>query len=283
VSDTTKERDAELRAFGKRNDRMDSPQTASAEVVAPPRQSLQQRPAELSTTNLIDAITRAAKDPSVDVDKMEKLLAMQLRLVAIANEASFNQAMARLKPQLPRIVKNGAIVMPGKDVHIKFLRYPDIHDAVAPLLHAEGFTVSYSSDLIAEQRLLKITATFRHIDGHHDSGSVFLPLTDDTGAKNKVQGVGSVLSYGKRYALCQYLDIVAEDDDDDGMQGAMKPISDRQVSQIVDLITDIKEGGQKFNDEGFLKFMKVERIEDITVRDFDKAISAINQKRGGKK
>lgn len=283
MSDTTKERDAELRAFGKRNDRMDSPQTASAEVVAPPRQSLQQRPAELSTTNLIDAITRAAKDPSVDVDKMEKLLAMQLRLVAIANEASFNQAMARLKPQLPRIVKNGAIVMPGKDVHIKFLRYPDIHDAVAPLLHAEGFTVSYSSDLIAEQRLLKITATFRHIDGHHDSGSVFLPLTDDTGAKNKVQGVGSVLSYGKRYALCQYLDIVAEDDDDDGMQGAMKPISDRQVSQIVDLITDIKEGGQKFNDEGFLKFMKVERIEDITVRDFDKAISAINQKRGGKK
>jgi hypothetical protein len=229
--------------------------------------------------NLITAIARAAADPNVDVTKMERLLEMKLRLVALASEASFNQAMARLKPQLPRIAKNGLI--PGNN--IRFLRYADVHDVVAPLLHAEGFTVSYSSDLIPDLRLMKITATFRHIDGHHDAGSVFLPLSDKTGAKNDVQGVGSILSYGKRYAFCQYLDIVAEDEDDDGMQGAMKPINDRQVSQIVDLITDIKESGVQFNDDGFLKFMRVARIEDIVNRDFEKAISAINQKRGGKK
>lgn len=238
----------------------------------------QQPPAEL-TTNFLELIARAASDPNVDVAKMERLLEMQFKLLGRAAEASFNQAIARLQPKIPRITKNGGIVLKDGSV-IAYAKYDDICDVVLPLLAEEGLTVSYSSDLVETPNgnKLKITATFRHIEGHHDSGSVFLPTIDDTGAKNAVQGAGSIYSYGKRYALCQYLNIVTEGDDDDGMQGLLKPISEKQQHEIYDLIADSK------CDEGaFLKFMGVDSVKEITVKDFLKAKTSLIQKRDARK
>jgi|ERR1051326_7278125 hypothetical protein len=231
---------------------------------------------ELSST-LLGVIARAASDPQVDVAKMERLLEMQLKVMDRAAEVSFNKALARLKAQLPRITKNGAILLKS-DQRIQYAKYEDIHDAVMPLMTEHGFTVTYSAELASNGTLLRVTATFRHADGHHDSGSVFLPLTDESGAKNKVQGAGSILSYGKRYALCQYLDIVTEGADDDGAQGDAQPISERQQSEIIDLIAD-----SGANEAKFLEFMHVSAVEEILVKDFQKAKNALQQKRRGRK
>lgn len=233
-------------------------------------------PSEMSGT-LLRIIATAAADPRVDVVKMERLLDMQERVMARAAEAAFNQALARLKAKLPRVSKKGAIVLKDGKTRLPYAKYEDIHEAVMPLMLEEGFTVSYSTELVAGSSLLEVRATFRHSSGHQDVGKAYLPLTDDSGAKNRVQGAGSILSYGKRYALCQYLDIVTEGEDDDGMQGDAKPIDEKQQGQLRDLIAD-----SGANEEKFLTFMGVERIEDIIVRDFTKAVNALNQKRRGK-
>lgn len=234
--------------------------------------------AESREENLVTAITRAASDPNVDVAKMERLLDMKLRLVAMAAEASFNQAMARLQPKLPRIAKRGLIGR-GTDRQIPYAKYEDICEAVLPLLWENGFTVSYSQQLTPSGNMMEIVATFRHIDGHKETGSAFTPLVDDSGGKNKVQGGGSVYSYGQRYAFSKFLNIVTEDEDDDGMQAASQPIDEKKVGHILDMIQDIKDNGQSFNDAGFLRLMRVDRIEQITNGDYDKAISALTQKR----
>lgn len=242
-------------------------------------QELEVRPSTaLQETNAVDlgrdllaVIARAASDPTVDVAKMERLLNMQMTIMARAAEVSFNNALRSLKARLPRITKNGAIVLKSGD-YIKYARYEDIHEQVFPLMSEEGFAVTYTSSV--EGTYLEVTGTFRHEDGHQDSGSVFLPMTDDSGAKNRVQGAGSVLSYGKRYVLCQFLDIVTEGDDDDGMQGLMKPISEQQRSEIIDLIAD-----SKCDEEQFLKYMRVSSIDEIVVKDLLKAKSALISKR----
>jgi hypothetical protein len=226
---------------------------------------------------LLRIIASAAADPRVDVVKMERLLDMQARVMARQAEQSFNQALARLKSKLPRISKNGAILLKDGKTRIPYAKYEDIHEAVMPLMLEEGFTVSYSSELVAGSSLLEVRATFRHTDGHQDIGKAYLPLTDDSGAKNRVQGAGSILSYGKRYALCQYLDIVTEGEDDDGMQGDAGPITEQMVSQIVDMVD-----ASGANLDRFLAYMKVARIEDIIMRDYGKAIAALNQKRRAK-
>lgn len=244
--------------------------TEQPQIVAPKRRR-KMNPA--GGTDLLRIIANAAADPRVDVAKMASLLDMQEKVMARAAEAAFNQALARLKAKLPRVSKNGAILLKNGS-RIAYAKYEDVHEAVMPLMLAEGFTVSYSTELVANSTLLEVRATFRHSAGHQDVGKAYLPLTDDSGAKNKVQGAGSILSYGKRYALCQYLDIVTEGEDDDGTQGDAKPISEQQQSQIRDLIAD--SGA----DEGkFLSYMGVASVEDIIVRDFAKAVNALNQKR----
>jgi len=229
-------------------------------------------PAETSGA-LLRIIANAAADPRVDVVKMERLLDMQTRVMARAAEIEFNQALARLKAKLPRIAKNGAIVLKDGKTRIPYAKYEDVHEAVIPLMLEEGFTVSYTTDLVAGASLIEVRATFRHSGGHQDVGKAFLPLTDDSGAKNKVQGAGSILSYGKRYALCQYLDIVTEGEDDDGMQGDAKPITEQMVGQITDLIA-----ASGADESRFLTYMKVEAIKDIVMRDYGKAIAALQQK-----
>lgn len=234
---------------------------------------ISETPAETSGA-LLTIIAKAAADPRVDVAKMQQLLDMKTAVMNREAERSFNQALARLKERLPRIQKNGVIVLKDGKTRLPYAKYEDIHSAVLPLMLAEGFTVSYTSALVANSTLLEVTATFRHEDGHRDTGKVYLPLTDDSGAKNRVQGAGSILSYGKRYALCQYLDIVTEGEDDDGMQGDAKPIDEKQQSQIRDLIAD-----SGANEEKFLAYMGVKSVEDIIRRDFAKAVAALNQKR----
>lgn len=241
-----------------------------------PEEIVPDDPAEVGAS-LLRLIATAAADPRVDIAKMERLLDMQTRVMARAAEVEFNQALARLKAKLPRVMKNGVIVLKDGRTRIPYAKYEDIHEAVNPLMLEEGFTVSYSTELVAGSSLLEVRATFRHSGGHQDVGKAYLPLSDDSGAKNKVQGAGSILSYGKRYALCQYLDIVTEGEDDDGMQGGAKAITEKQQSQIRDLIADSGADEAKF-----LVYMGVEKIEDIIVRDFAKAVAALNQKRRGK-
>lgn len=54
-----------------------------------------------------------------------------------------------------------------------------------------------------------IETVLMHESGEWVSGELFLPLT-----KNDAQGVGSALTYGRRYALAAIVGVVADEDDD---------------------------------------------------------------------
>lgn len=222
--------------------------------------------------SVLHIIAKAAADPNVDVAKMQALLQMQEHIMVKQAEIAFTEAMNRLKPKLPKITKNGAIELKG-GAKIRFAKYDDIHVALMPLLTEEGFTISYDSDLAGNGALLRVTVIVKHVQGHTDRGSVFLPLADESGAKNRVQGFGSTQSYGKRYALCNYFDIVAEGEDDGGEGGGTEQISQEQVNRIRDMMLHTSA-----DEKRFLQYMKTDAVENIMVRDYEKAMAALNQK-----
>src|SRR3546814_10492884 len=53
------------------------------------------------SSSLLAVISRAASDPNVDLDKMERLLAMQERIVARQAEALFASALSEMQDELP--------------------------------------------------------------------------------------------------------------------------------------------------------------------------------------
>lgn len=218
--------------------------------------------------NLMAVIARAAANPSVDVEKMQALLSMHERMTRAAAEKEFKAALARIQPRMPRVVKGGLIEHNGRTIS-RFARYEDLDKAIRPLLAEEGFAIDFDTEEAGGK--LKVILKVSHRDGHSEPRQVTLPL-DTSGAKNGVQGVGSTFTYGKRYLVQNFFNIITTDDpvDDDGNGGL---ITEDQALTIETLLRDTKA-----DRVGFLKFAGASSVDAIPASQYARCINAIKQK-----
>ena len=172
-----------------------------------------EQPNESPATAIIAVIERAAANPDVDIDKMERLLAMQERILARNAEAAFNADLAQMQNELPVIDEAGAIRGRDGRVQSTFAKFEDINEAVKPILRQYGFAVSFRTAF--EDGAVLVTGVLTHRQGHRETSSVRLPA-DASGNKNTVQGWGSSISYGKRYTMNALLNITSRGEDNDG-------------------------------------------------------------------
>lgn len=218
-------------------------------------------------------IERLALDPAVDVSKMQALLEMQMTVMNKQAEMEYNAAMIRLQEKMPRITKAGAIEFSGKDKggaaytqKTAYARLEDIDRTIRPIMREEGFSVTYLTEGTDK---VVIKCKISHKGGHSEISSMMLPL-DTSGSKNNLQGAGSSISYGRRYALCAMLNIITVGEDDDGLGG---PITHDQAVEIDVMIAEVKMDKAKF-----LKLMKVDDVRDIKTREYARAVNALKAK-----
>lgn len=198
--------------------------TASVPAVAEPVATTVPAVAPTQDATILTIIERAARDPNVDIDKMERLFRMKLDMEARAAKAAYLSALAEMQPKLPVITKHGVINKNEKDARgnntgrqeamTKYARWEDVVEAITPILTVHGFSLTFR---IAQPTLdrIVVTGVLGHREGHTEETAISLPI-DNTGAKNNVQGWGSSTSYGKRYTGFALLNIVARGEDDDG-------------------------------------------------------------------
>ena len=89
-------------------------------------------------------------------------------------------------------------------------KYADLNsvwDSCRELLTENGLAVSQLNE-VSENGVI-VETVLMHESGEWISGQIFLPL-----AKHDPQGVGSAITYGRRYGLAAALGIVADIDDD---------------------------------------------------------------------
>lgn len=82
-----------------------------------------------------------------------------------------------------------------------------VWDSCRALLSENGLSVVQTNEP-AETGVI-VETVLLHISNEWISGSIFLPL-----AKHDPQGVGSAISYGRRYGLAAIIGIVSDEDDD---------------------------------------------------------------------
>jgi ERF superfamily len=254
-----------------------------AEAAQPARsQEVATRP-EDSGVSLLNFVAMAVKDPAIDVTKLEALLRMQREIVADDAKAQFNQAFIRLQKRLPRIKKEGELTYPvnknqpdGPQKHIaSFAKWEDIDAALRPLLDEEGFALSFNTaPRPGEGGGLLVTAILRHRAGHSQETSIPVPL-DTSGGKNTLQGYGSTLSYGKRYAATAALNIVTEGEDDDGKRGGVRYITGAEAREIDELLTQTKADRPRF-----LEYFGVANIAALEASQLAQARNMLLQKKG---
>jgi hypothetical protein len=230
---------------------------------------------KLPVEQVLGAIIAAASDERVDVSKMRELLGLQKELMAMQAEQQFIEAFQRLSGELPRITKSGAVEYKEK-IAFKFATWPAIDAVIRPLLQREGFTLSFdSTPRTGDGGGLIVTGRLSHVGGHSRTASIPVPL-DTSGGKNSIQGYGSAMSYGKRYTTTSLLNIITENEDDDGNRGGMKFITEAEESELFDLLKATNTEPSRFLD---MMVSGIHELNEIESKDFVRLRNALLAKR----
>lgn len=182
--------------------------------------------------SMLATISRLALDPRCDMDKLERLIALQDRMEAKTALESFNAAYAEMQCAMPSVEKR------TENTHTKkmYADLDDINYAVRPVMAKFGFGVSFK--ILTQPQGVSITGILMHKGGHREETTMVLPL--DTGAgRSPVQALGSTTTYGKRYVMCALLNITSGDDNDndgyvDQSEQMITPAQARQVQALLD-------------------------------------------------
>lgn len=240
-------------------------------------------------------IERAARDPAISVEKLERLYELSERARSARAKQAFAEAFAALQIELPTIDRKNRVVVykkadrekqggpiEGVDVPQQSTPYATLEtiiQAIRAPLARRGFSIRFEH-ATSPQGLIETAAILTHRDGHAERASTPPLQHDSSGSKNSVQAVGSSLTYGRRYALLALLAIVShapQDADDDGRAAGGRPagvITDEQVAEIVKLIEETDS-----ETTGMLGYVKAESIEGMTPAQFAKAHAALLKKK----
>lgn len=138
-----------------------------------------------------------------------------------ANKArvSFMSAMAEFQSTCPTIKKS------SKGHNSNFAGLDEIFVTIRPHLAASGLAVRFDSET-GEGKQTAICYV-SHRDGHVEESRFTCPI-DAKMSANDSQKAGSANSYAKRYALCNALNLVGSNFDDDGDGAGTVLITDKQ-------------------------------------------------------
>lgn len=237
-----------------------------------------QAPAELPAEFLAYAkvIQDAATNPEVDVEKLQKLMEMQERIMERRAEIAFNSAFTRMQSQLPVITENGQIKI-GEVVRSKYALFEDINDAVKPILRENGFAIMFKAKTTKAN--VSVTGILMHEEGHREVSDPMELDADTSGSKNGVQSIGSSVSYAKRYVLLTMLNITTRGEDDDGRKAGTPVVSEDQVATLIALIEEVGTKDKTHDTEVFCKYFKIEKVADLPASKYQDAVKALHKKR----
>lgn len=216
---------------------------------------------------LISMIERAARDPSVDIDKMERLFQMHERMLERAAKTAYLGAFAALQAELPAAIRGGT----GHNKKA-YARYEDLIEALRPLLLKHGFSLSHRVDTTGER--IRVTGILGHAGGHAEQTDFTAP-PDRSGNKVEIHAIASTISYGKRYVTLTLTGIATEGEDDDAKKATDgATISDEQAEQIKAALEET--GGQL---PRFCAYFKLDKLTDLPVAQFERAMASIRKAR----
>lgn len=196
-------------------------------------QAAQPRRALAPTATPADLL-RIAVENGADLDRLERLMALQERWEASEARKAYDSAFAAFKSEALRIIKNRSVTagpLNGK----KYAELFAIVNAVTPALSRHGLSSSWKITKDAPD-WIEVTCTLKHTGGHTESVSMGGP-PDTGGAKNAIQARASTVSYLERYTLKAILGLSEQEDDDDGNGG--------EPDRVSDMLTAIKEAADQ--------------------------------------
>jgi len=215
--------------------------------------------AQSNAVTPMDMLARAVSS-GADLDMVEKLMGLQERWEKNQARKSFDEAIAAAKAQIGPIERTGT----GHNSK-RYATFAAIAKAIDPILSQHGLSYRFRT---AQGERISVTCILSHKSGHYEETTLTGP-PDASGSKNAIQAIGSTLTYLQRYSLVQMLGLAAADDDD-GKAVSGAAITEPQADTLRELLEVHNKDRARF-----LKWAKVERIEDIRADYYNSCVEAI--------
>lgn len=220
-------------------------------------------------------LLEVAMSQGADLDKMEKLMALQERWEANEARKAYNAAIAKFKAENIKIIKDAAVDFTSQKGRTSY-KHATLAGVIAQITEPLcKYGLSHSWRTSQDANKITVTCRIAHVAGHFEEVSIFAE-PDNSGNKNSIQAVGSTITYLERYTLKAALGL-AEADDDDGRHSeapAEPCITEDQAETLRSLMVEVK-GDEKT----FCTYLKVERLEDLLAKHYAAAVKALEKKR----
>lgn len=217
------------------------------------------------SSSILQLIERAATNPEVDIDKMERLMAMKERMDKQQAETLFIKAMGEAQSEMRQV----AVDAENPQTRSLYASYSALDKVLRPVYTKHGFSLSFDTGDCPTENWVRIVCIVSHSGGFSRSPHIDLPA-DGKGAKGgdvmtKTHATGSAMTYGMRYLLKLVFNVAIGEDDTDGNE----PVEYITEEQAVELHARATENEVY---DGFVKWLKSKKInalEEIQAAHYD--------------
>lgn len=197
-----------------------------------------------------------------------------MNAITKAQPETFAEAFCKLQAQIKPAIKDAT----NPAFKSRYADLGAVWDAIKAPLQDAGFSIIQSPNFEGDQMWLE--TIIMHVNGEKITGRY--PIKP---VKADPQGVGSAITYARRYSISAMLGVIADEDDDGNAASAGngKPpaptgkISAGQLQQLTDLLIRVDADVSKF----CLHF-KIGAVPDLPAVKFSTAVEMLNLKGANK-
>ena len=225
-------------------------------------------------SGMLGMIERAATDPNVDVEKMERLYEMHQKMQASEAQKSFNLAMTRAQMDMSPISADAS----NPQTHSKYASYNQLDKALRPIYTKHGFSLSFDTSESSKESHVRVLCHVSHGDGHTRTYQADMPA-DGKGAKGndvmtKTHASGAAMTYGMRYLLKLIFNVaIGEQDTDGNMPDPV--VNEEQAANLQSLIDEVGEEGKK----ALFDWLKISSVDQVPVKSYKQAVAGLEKRR----
>lgn len=165
--------------------------------------------------HLYGMLERYLRDPTIEPNKLEKMVELQERILRWNAETAFNTSMAEAQSEITRIATDKV----NPQTRSKYASYAAMDEMIRPIYSRYGLALQFNTDASEQPGHIRIVCDVTK-GGHIKRFHIDMPA-DGKGARGndvmtRTHATGSAVTYGRRYLLAMIFNVAVGDVDDDG-------------------------------------------------------------------
>ena len=238
--------------------------------------------ASIATRPEPSALAQLLSDPDrlrdFPIETVERLFVLDQQIRAETARREFSAAFNRVQMAMSPVHKHAK----NSQTASTYARAEDVTRMLDPLILAEGFSRSISTEPAENQNTIRFVLILRHTSGHEERHRLDAPI-DNVGPKGSptktaLHGMASSYTYCERHLLCKVFGVVLTADDDGNAAAGVGPgsevITDDQLQDLESLLSEVSANRDKF-----LAYFKIASLSQMKRGQLKEAIQLLEVKR----